>query len=102
MDIISEILNADKIAEDKLKSAEEEKQAILAQTIETEKIMRSDAEKFVEKHKSEIHGETDGEIAAQLEIINKAAAQKKAGLDAYFEKSHAEWERDIFNRIVGL
>lgn len=100
LDIISEILNAEKLAEEKLKEAEEKSRMLLKECDEqnemlqnqsAEKINNYEAENNMEADKKIMIAEDDIKIKEQ-EIINK--------LDKIYEENHNEWEKDITDRIV--
>lgn len=101
MDIISEILNTDKLAEDKLKAAEAEKQNIIAEAKNTEEKMRAEADRLVQEYAADKQKKVGEDIDRKLDEINKDADGKVAALDSLYEQKHFGWEQDIFDRIIG-
>ncbi|WP_124100821.1 hypothetical protein [Ruminococcus sp. Marseille-P6503] len=100
MDIIAEILNTEKIAEDRLKAAEEEKLRIINETAQAEERLQSEAEKEINSYRASKQTETDAAIEKLVSGINAECGERISGLDRLYEKNHADWENGIFERIV--
>lgn len=102
MDIISEILNTDKLAEDKLKAAEAEKQNIIAEAEKAEENMRAEADSLVREYAADKRKSSDEDIAKKLGEINSDADGRITALDSVYEQKHSVWEQEIFDRIIGI
>ena len=99
MDIISEILETDRLAEEKLEQALEKRSELLSECqLETE-LIRTDAEDEAEKYRERKFGGADG-TDADKELKETEKAQLKALEEAY-EKNHEQWEKDIVAAITG-
>lgn len=102
MDIISEILNADKIAEEKLRLAEKKKAEIIRKSKDANDILIKNSEeniKLYEKSKSE---EVKGKIAEFSVEIEKEEQQKIQAMDNVFNLNREKWVKDIFDRIISM
>lgn len=100
MDIISEILNTDKLAEDKLKAAEAEKQNIIAEAEKAEENMRAEADSLVREYAADKRKSSDEVIAKKLDEINSGADDRINTLDNVYEQKHSVWEQEIFDRMI--
>lgn len=101
MDIIAEILDTDRIAEEKLIAAEKEKQNIYAQAVEAETQLKAEADEKIAKYRIEKTNETNGLISEKLLEIEQERDNRIARLNSLYDKNHLEWEGCIFERIIG-
>lgn len=100
MDIIAEILSADKTAEDKLKAAEDERRNILEETGRCEQRFLEDAQRQAQEYRQRKQAETDSRINEEIEEIRRGTKDGIRLLDEGFEKNHKVWEDEIFGRII--
>ena len=101
MDIISEILETDRLAEEKLEKARAERIRLLDECEKQLAKIREESEREIEDYKNKKLTESEndsGERSAKLREDEKA---KIAAFEALFEKNHAQWEQDIFKRVTG-
>lgn len=102
MDIIAEILNTDKLAEDRLKAAEEEKRRIIEEASQEEKRFAEEAGNEISIHRDKKRAETDAEINRLTEEINAQCSGQISALDCLYEKNHVKWENEIFESIINI
>ncbi len=100
MDIIAEILNTEKLAEDRLKAAEEEKKRIINETSQAEERLWNEAKEEIKSYSESKQAETDAAIENMVSGINIKCSEKMGELDRLYEKKHADWEERIFERII--
>ncbi len=100
MDIIAEILNTEKLAEDRLRAAEEETGRIINQAADAEEKLQNEAKAEIESYEAAKKAETDAAIEKQKSIIDAECSEKMGELDKIFEQNHVQWENGIFERII--
>lgn len=101
MDIISEILETDRLAEEKLENARSERIRLLDDCEKQLAKIREEADKEIEEYKNKKLSDSEsdtGERAAKLREDEKA---KIAAFEALYEKNHAQWEQDILKSVTG-
>ena len=99
-DIISQILDIDKNAREKVARAKEEKKQMLLDAEEEREKIKS---QLVERatHRLELIETQEAQRAEQVASELKDAADEKIKLiDDRFEKNHEAWEKEIFERIT--
>lgn len=101
MDIISEILETDRLAEEKLEKARAERIRLLDDCEKQLAKIREESEREIEEYKSKKLSDSrsdSGERTAKLREDEKA---KIAAFEALYEKSHTQWEQDIIRSVTG-
>ena len=99
LDIISEILETDRLAEEKLEQALQKRSEMLSTCQLEIDLIRLDAEEDANNYREKKLGVTDAADADKA--LKKAEeAQLKALADAY-EKNHEAWEKEIVAAITG-
>lgn len=102
MDIIAEILNAEKAAEEKLREAEERSAQLLKKCEEESSGLKEKSEENIKEYERLKNSEADKKIGA-IESEIKAQEQIKINnLDNIYNENHEKWEKDIENRILAL
>lgn len=76
MDIIAEILNTEKLAEDRLKAAEEEKKRIINETSQAEERLWNEAKEEIKSYSESKQAETDAAIENMVSGINIKCSEK--------------------------
>lgn len=102
MDIIAEILSADKKAEDKLKMAEQRKTEMLNGCDEFSSELEHKSEETIKEYEKSCSKKADDKIKANAE---KIAAKEKESIEIFnktFENNHEKWEKDIVDRVLAL
>ncbi|MBQ8967040.1 hypothetical protein [Ruminococcus sp.] len=99
MDIISEILETDRLAEEKLEQAMQKRSEMLAECEKQAEEIRESARKEAEDYRRKML-ENDGAPAADSALKESEQAQLKALAEAY-ENDHEKWENDIVAAITG-
>ena len=99
MDIISEILETDRLAEEKLEQAMQKRSEMLeACTAKAEEIRSSARAQAEEYRKSKLGADNAADISSELKAGEQA--QLKALAESY-DKNHEAWENDIVAAITG-
>lgn len=99
-DIISQILDIDKNAREKVARAKEEKKQMLLDAEEERDKIKS---QLVERaaHRLEVIEAQEAQRANEIEEELKASADEKIKtIDDRFEQNHEAWEKEIFERIT--
>ncbi len=102
MDIIAEILDADRLAEEALVKAEQDKAEMLKKAEETCRLSDEQARQQLLDYRKEREAALDAETEKRLKEIDENTEQEKKALDAAFEKAHKSWEDEIFSRLTAL
>ncbi len=102
MDIICEILDTDKIAEEKIQSARIQSEQILQSADEKADDMKKQADDEIANHKQEKHNDVDKRISENAKQFNKQCDMKISSFDGIYQQNHEAWENDIVKRIIGL
>lgn len=97
MDMISEILETDRLAEEKLEAAMQRRSELLAECQKQTEQLINDAKAKAESYRSSLP-EEGGEASAELK---KSEQDKLRELSEAYEKNHETWENDIFAAITG-
>ena len=101
-DLISQILDLDRRAEQRIKDAlaqSEEKKAECARR--QEQIEKEVAEK-VGRFSEQLRASTDKTVEAETLKIRTQQKGRLKELDAVFEREHERWEQEIFTAVVSL
>ncbi|HCJ40443.1 hypothetical protein [uncultured Ruminococcus sp.] len=99
MDIISEILETDRLAEQKLEEAKEKRSSMLLECELEAAEIREDAKNKVEEYRRK-KLEESGAGTQDSQLKESGKAQLKALNDAY-DNNHEKWENDIVAAITG-
>ena len=100
MDIISEILETDRLADEKIIAAHR-RQAELEQKTDAEiASMRSEVEEKAQAYKKKLESRTKTETDAQLSKAEKEEQEKIAKIDNLYAAKHKKWEKVITEKII--
>ncbi len=100
MDIISEILETDRLADEKIIAAHR-RQAELEQKTDSEiASMRSEVEEKAQAYKKKLESRTKAETDAQLSKAEKEEQEKIAKIDDLYASKHKKWEKVITEKII--
>ena len=99
MDIISEILETDRLAEEKLEQAKQQRSKMLEECEKQAEQLISDAKRQAEEYRTSLMSSSESGSAGD-EFKSIEHDQLAALADAY-EKNHEEWEKEIFAAIIG-
>lgn len=100
MDIISEILETDKLADEKIKKAHEKQAALEKQTDEQIERFRLDAQDRTEAYRKKTESRTKSEADGQIAKITKDEQEKIAKIDELYANKHKKWEKVIFEKVL--
>jgi hypothetical protein len=100
MDIISEILETDKLADEKIKKAHE-KQAQLEQQTQSEiEKCRQDTKQRIESYRKKMQQRSKSESDGLIAKIDKEEKEKIARIDELYSNKHKKWEKAIYEKVV--
>ena len=99
MDIISEILETDRLAEEKLEQAKQKRSEMLAECEEqAEEILRK-AKAEADSYRSSVLGPSGDADAANA--LRAGERERLAALKEAYDKDHEAWENEIVAAIIG-
>lgn len=102
MDIIAEILEAERIADEKLRAAEAKSRQLLKECEEYNRKLKEQSVKNIEHYSADKNAEADREIAAEAKQIKVTEQKKIDELDNIYEQNHVKWEEEITQKVVAL
>ena len=102
MDIIAEILDADRLAEEALVKAEQDRAEMLKQAEKTCRESEDSVRQQLEEYRQQRSAALDAEAEERLKEINQKTEQEKKALDEAFARGHKTWEDEIFSRLTTM
>ncbi len=102
MDIIAEILETDRLAEEKLAAAERKKQDMLENTRREQQRLEQMADENTESYREGLSSENEQKLREELEQLEARQKENIAALESVFEKNGERWAEDIFKRITAV
>ena len=100
MDIISEILETDKLADEKIKKAHEKKAELEAQTQSETERFRQDTKERIEAYRKKTEQRSKSESDGLIAKINKEEQEKTAKIDELYNNKHKKWEKAIYEKVI--
>lgn len=100
MDIISEILNAEKLAEDKLKAAEEKSRQLLEDCENESNRLKEQSLEKINAYRAKQNDEADTKISEAENDIKNNEQIKIDKLNKIYEQNHEKWVNEITNKII--
>lgn len=101
MDIISEILETDKLAEEKLEQALKQRSEMLADCEKQTEKIKADAKTRAENYRRELSEKSDSDAGAKETELKKSEEAKIKAFEELYEKNHEAWEKEIISSITG-
>lgn len=102
MDIIAEILETDRLAEEKLSEAREQAARLIeVAKVEQERLARQ-SDEDCSGYKDAIEAENDRKLSEELEGINAVRDEQIAALEKAFADNGSRWADEIFARVTAL
>ena len=102
MDIIAEILETDRLAEEKLAAAERKKQDMLENTRREQQRLEQMADENTESYREGLSSQNEQKLREELEQLEARQKENIAALESVFEKNGERWAEDIFKRITAV
>ncbi len=99
MDIISEILETDRLAEEKLEQAKQERSRMLADCEKAVKRIHDNAESEAGLYRDFLFGEDTSKETAK--VLKESEKEQLDALVEAYERCHEEWETEIIAAITG-
>ena len=100
MDIISEILETDRLADEKIIAAHRRQAELEHKTDAEIASMRSEVEEKAQAYKKKLESRTKAETDAQLSKAEKEEQEKIAKIDDLYASKHKKWEKVITEKII--
>lgn len=100
MDIISEILETDRLADEKIIKAHETQAQLEQQTQAQTERYKQQAQEKVEAYRQKTDARTKSEIDGQIAKIAKDENDKIAKIDELYDAKHKKWEKAIYDRVL--
>lgn len=101
-DIITQILDIDKKARDKLARAYEEKKQIIIDAEEEREKIKTELLERADHRLELVEAEEKKNADERLCELEKQTKEKIESLDKSFKDNREQWEKDIFNKIIAL
>ena len=102
MDIIAEILETDRLAEEKLAEAERKRAAMLENVRSEQERFDNIAREDSASYAAALEAENNSRIDRELEELDARKQKEFSELEAVFEKNSGRWADEIFSRIIAL
>lgn len=100
MDIISEILETDKLADEKIIKAHEKQAELEAQTDAQIEKYKLDTKEKIESYRKKYESRTKSEADGQIAKITKDESEKIARIDELYANKHKKWEKVIYEKVL--
>ena len=98
--IIQQIIEIDKMAQQKYIDAEAYKQKAEQDTLEEIKKMDLDTQKNSNDKLNRMRENQKVMLAEKIGVLSEKLAQQKKMLDHMYEQYHEKWERDLFQKVL--
>ena len=102
MDIIAEILETDRLAEEKLAEAEKKRAAMLENVRREQERFENIAGEDNRHYAESLEAENAQRLAEELKKLEDWQQKHFSSLEAVFEKNSDKWAEEIFSRITAL
>ena len=101
MDVISAILDIENTAKEMMRSAQQQRDDILAEAKENEQSIKDDISSEVSRALGKFEEQQKQEADAESRRISDETAETITRLDKAYGDEHEQWETQIFDRIIG-
>lgn len=99
--IIQQIIEIDKMAQQKYIDAEAYKQKNEQDTLEEIKKMDLETQKNSNDKLNRMRENQNVMLAEKIGVLSEKLAEQKKKLDRMYEQYHENWERDLFQKVLG-
>lgn len=99
MDIISEILDIDRLAEEQLENARAERLRLLSDCEAQIAAIGEEARKKIEEHKADASETAEKSAAQRLRELDESGKAETERLLRSYEENHEKWEREILDAL---
>ena len=100
MDIIAEILETDRLAEEKLAEAEKKRAAMLENVRREQERFESIAREDNAEYSAALAAENEARLSEEMKALEEQQQKQFSALEAVFEKNGDKWADEIFSRIT--
>lgn len=100
MNIISEILETDRLADEKIIKAHEKKAELEQQTQAEIERFKQETKDKIEAYQKKMDQRTKSESDGQIAKINKDEKEKIARIDELYAAKHKKWEKAIYEKVL--
>jgi len=102
MDLIAEILETDRLAEERLKEAEEKCRQMLEDANASKQKMESGSENCEKEYSEKMCSEFEQKKAESLREVKEKEKEDIAALEKLFADNGSSWAQEIFERITAV
>ena len=99
--IVQQIIEIDKMAQQKYIDAEAYKQKNEQDTLEEIKKMDLETQKNSNDKLNRMRENQNVMLAEKIGVLSEKLAEQKKKLDRMYEQHHENWERDLFQKVLG-
>ena len=100
MDLIAEILETDRLAEERLREAEEKCRQMIADAEAASQNMENGSEQGEKEYSEKLCSELEAKKAESLRDVREKEKADLAALEALFAENGGRWSQEIFERIT--
>lgn len=100
MDLIAEILETDRLAEERLREAEEKCRQMLEDAKCARQHMEKGSQRTQQEYSEKLMRELDAKKAEALTEVGKKEKADISALEELFEKNGSRWSQEIFERMT--
>lgn len=98
--IIQQIIEIDKMAQQKYIDAEAYKQKAEQDTLKEIKKMDLDTQKNSNDKLNRMRENQNVMLAEKIGVLSKKLTQEKMALDRMYEQHHEKWEEELFRKVL--
>lgn len=102
MDIISELLETDRLAEEKLENARAERIRLLEECEKKLAEIREQAEREIEEYKNKKLSDSQNDTSEREVKLKEDEKAKIAAFEELYEKRREQWEQEIIRSVTGV
>ena len=100
MDIISEILETDRLADEKIIKAHEKQAELEAQTQSEIERFKTETQERIESYRKTVESRTNSEVDGQIARIAKDEQERIKKIDELYAAMHKNWEKAIYEKVI--
>lgn len=101
MDIISEILEADRLAEEQLAAAEEKRRELLDGCEAEIQRIKTETDEILDEYRSNKRSRIKAQTDDRTRQLKEEEKKKTDAFEKLYRINHETWENEIFDAILG-
>lgn len=102
LDIISELLETDRLAEEKLENARAERMRLLEECERQLDEIREQSEREIEEYRNKKLSDSQNDTSEREVKLKEDEKAKIAAFEELYEKCHEQWEQEIIRSVTGI